>query len=196
MSSLDLALAIQGIPSLRGVFVTALPECLLFDALLSEEHQDTKSVEEVAMLFGELLQTNQRTLQLLGAQQPHAQLLVEHQEMLFCIRPLPFQFALGIIYEPDVPLGLVRVFASQIAGHITSQLEDIARQAGSRGGVLLDYALGHLPEPSTVLRRLSLRTGIPMDTLHQPALLSEKETELLEGAVCDILGVEHIELAS
>lgn len=54
------ARSVGDIPALRGAFVTAMPDCLLFDSWSRE--QEDWTVEDVASYFGDLVRANREGL--------------------------------------------------------------------------------------------------------------------------------------
>ena len=62
----------------------------------------------------------------------------------------------------------------------------------SRGVRLMEFFERYAPDPHASQLRLSLRTGISLDELDRPDMLSEEQVETVAAAVRDILGQEHV----
>jgi hypothetical protein len=129
MEQLSLATLIADIPSLRGVFVTSMPECSLYQSWSSPSEQwDT---EQAGKYFGDLVRSNTSALKSLGAAPENMVVTIESGDLLIVLRCVK-RFAIGVLFHRNTPLGLVRLHVGKIVGRLESGLPDIQVKDASR----------------------------------------------------------------
>ena len=72
---------------------------------------------------------------------------------------------------------------------ISEHLPSEALEQRSRAERIMEFLLRYAPDAHAIPMRVSLQTGIPIDALRDPASLDDAQTDLLEAASQDILGV-------
>ncbi len=181
----------QQVPGLRGVFVTAMPDCLLFDSWTDEE---AWNADELATYFGDLVRANRRGLRSLGSWSSDMSVTIESADTLLVLAELSEHFVCGCVFERDVPLGMVRLSLRRFYETIRENLPQITAEERARAVRLMDFVHRYAPDPHTVLMRVSARTGISTEALNDPASLDEAQTDAIEQAAKRILGLETISL--
>lgn len=184
--------AVSDIPSARAVFVTAMPDCLLFAAWV--RGNDTLPVEDVAAYFGDLIRSNRRALSSLGAWTQEMQVTVEAADTLIVLREVNADFVCGALFDKDAPLGMVRLSMRRLLERVAAQLPKVDAEQRPRGVRVVEFLERYAPDPHTVLLRVALRTGLPADALAQPAALTAEQVARIEEAACRILGIAKIDL--
>lgn len=196
MQMLDLASLAEGVPGLRGIFLSAMPDCLLLDSYLP--HHDPWPSEELASLFGDLLVKHRQTLQLLQTWSPEIQVTIESSDFTLILREIRSDFVAGFVFEPTSPFGMIRLFSKRLQDTLAQQLASLqpepSASADSRAARILDFLQRYAPDPHTSLMRLALKTGIPLENLEQPSSLAPAHLHKVEEAVCDILGIDQLQL--
>ena len=95
--------AVEEIPQLIGIFVTAMPDSLLFSSWV---RQGTEwSAEDVAAYFDDLIRSNRQGLKALGSWSSEMQVTIESAESLVVLRELSADFVCGCVFERSAPLG-------------------------------------------------------------------------------------------
>lgn len=192
-SYLGLEQELQHIPVLRGLLISVMPDCLLFDSYMPETQAWNK--EDMASELGELFERSQHLMELFRST-GQSQITVENDDAVLVVRKLADSFIVGMIFRPDTPLALIRVYAGQISEKVTERLQSVevsdVQESFSSAVRILEYLKQYAPDPHTSLMRIALKTGIPLGTLNQPQQLNNEQTELLERAVCDILGLDEL----
>jgi len=192
MADSTLAQAVQGVPSLRGLFITAMPDCLLFDAWVSPD--DDWSGEEVASYFGDLVRANREGLKALGAWSAEMQVTIEATELLLILRELSTDFVVGFIFERRTPLGMVRLHVKRVLSLLEEMLPKVEPEARPRAIRIAEFLTRYAPDTHTALQRAALRSGIAFNLLQTPEYLSPAQVSDFERSVCDILGLESLNL--
>ncbi|MEZ4372160.1 MAG: hypothetical protein R3B07_15105 [Polyangiaceae bacterium] len=188
----QLADIVTGIPSLRGVFVTAMPDCLLYDSWCRPEEEWIG--EDVASYFGDLVRANREGLKSLGAWSSEMQVTIESGNILLVLRELATDFVVALAFERNAPLGMIRLHVKRLADSLLDYLPKVAPEDRPRGVRVTEFLMRYAPDSHAAMRRVALRTGIPIATLEQPADLSTEQVALLETAVRDILGLEALNI--
>jgi predicted regulator of Ras-like GTPase activity (Roadblock/LC7/MglB family) len=180
-------------PSLRGVFVTAMPDCLLFTHWQREN--DRWVAEEVAAYIGDLVRANREALKALSSWSSDMQVTIESTDLLLVIREVNADFVVACAFERSAPLGMVRMYVRRVLSGLEEILPKVEHKQLPRAVRILEFLDRYAPDPHAVRHRVALRTGIPYDTLQNSAAqLSTSQVEALERAVCDILGLDRIEV--
>ena len=192
ISEQTLEQALRAIPSLRGMFVTAMPDCLLFHAWMRRD--EAWAGEDVAAYFGDLIRANGQGLRALSAWSSEMQVTIEASDMLLVLRELPSDFVVGFAFERSVPLGVARLNVKQVLLLLDDFLPRVRPEERARGVRIAEFLLRYAPDAHTALQRAALRSGIAIELLHEPEQLTPAQTEQFERSVCDILGLEALNL--
>ena len=180
-------------PSLRGVFVTAMPDCLLFTHWQREN--ESWVAEEAAAYFGDLVRANREGLRALSSWSSEMQVTIESSDVLLVLRELRGDFVVTLAFRRDVPLGMVRMYVRRVLSVLEELLPKVEQKQLPRAVRILEFLDRYAPDAHAVRHRVALRTGITYDTLQSSAAqLSPSQVEALEAAVCDILGLDRIEV--
>jgi predicted regulator of Ras-like GTPase activity (Roadblock/LC7/MglB family) len=184
--------AVEDIPALKAVFVTAMPDCLLFASWLRADSD--WSEEQVATYFGDLFRSNREGLKALGSWSSDMQVTIEAPDNLVILRELNSDFVCGCVYERSAALGLVRLHTKQLLDRISSTLPSFEAGQRPRGVRVVEFLDRYAPDPHAVLLRVSLCTRVPMETLNEPEKLSDEQVAQVESAACDILGLKALSI--
>lgn len=190
MANQDLASAVEDVPSLRGVFITAMPDCLLFDAWMREG--EAWEGEDVASYFGDLVRANREGLRALQAWSAEMQVTIESSDLLLVLRELSADFVVGFAFERAAPLGMVRLHVKRVLALLEDVLPKVQPEQRPYAVRVSDFLLRYAPDAHTAMQRASLKSGLSMDALRDPIALSEGEVGLFERAVCEILGLDAL----
>lgn len=194
-SYLALEDAFRDIPSLQGVLVTAMPDCLLVD---SYSVDNSWSAEEVASYLGDLTRMNQGVLKSLKKWSSSSQITIENDDVRVVLHEYQDDFVIGFIFDVNISMGMIRLLVKQALLELTPRLKPLLETSqegkGSAAVKLLDYLKKYAPDPHASIMRISLKTGIPMDLLDAPSQLAPEQVARIETAVCDILGIESLDL--
>ena len=184
--------AVEDIPSLRAVFVTAMPDCLLFDSWVRPDSNWT--AEEVAAYFGDLFRANREGLKALGSWSSDMQVTLESPDHLIVLRELTQDFVCACVFERDAALGMVRLHLQRLIERVRATLPRFEVEERPRGVRIVEFLNRYAPDPHAVLLRVSLRARLPMERLERPETLDEGEIAALEGTACELLGLEALAL--
>jgi hypothetical protein len=192
MSEPSLEQALSGVPSLRAAFVTAMPDCLLYDAWIRAE--ESWAGEDVAAFFGDLIRANREGLKALQAWSAEMQVTIESTDLLLVLREVSSDFVVSFAFERSAPLGMVRLHVKRVLALLAEQLPKVEPQQRPRALRVAEFLTRYAPDAHTALKRAALRSGIPVDSLESPHALSPQQVELFERSVCEILGLESLSL--
>ena len=184
--------SLRAIAALRGLFITAMPDCLLFHAWMRRD--EAWAGEDVAAYFGDLIRANGQGLRALSAWSSEMQVTIEASDMLLVLRELPNDFVVGFVFERTVPLGVARLNVKQILSLLVDFLPQVSPEQRSRGVRIAEFLLRYAPDAHTALQRAALRSGLALELLNEPDQLNPDQTEVFERSVCDILGLEALNL--
>lgn len=184
--------AIEGVDFLQGVFITMMPDCLLYDSWVRQEESWTP--EDIASYFGDLIRANREALKSLHAWSSEMQITVESADLLLVLTELKDDFVVGFVFDRKAPLGMVRLYTKRMLSSILALLPDFQVEQRARGIRIVEFVQRYAPEPHTVLLRVSLQTRIALDDLQDPQHLSDEQVEAVEDAVCEILGLDSLNL--
>lgn len=180
------------VPQLIGVFVTAMPDSLLFSSWVRSGTE--WSAEDVASYFGDLVRANREGLKALGSWSSEMQVTIESAESLVVLRELSQDFVCGCVFERNAPLGMVRLHLKRLLERITTALPKVQVEDRPRGLRIMEFLDRYAPDPHAVTLRVSLRSGISLDELKSPASLNPDQIQRLEETACKILGVNQLSL--
>ena len=190
MSETYLESSVQDIPALRGVFITAMPDCLLFDSWVPEG-SDWKP-EEVAAYFGDLVRANREGLKTLGSWSDEMQVTIESGDNRIVLREVDADFVCATVFDQSAPLGMIRLHVKRLLERIRQTLPKFAVEERPRGVRIIEFLERYAPDPHAVLLRVSLRSGINMEELEAPQGLSPDQVEKLESTTLRILGLQTL----
>ncbi len=184
--------SLRAIPALRGMFITAMPDCLLFHAWMRRD--EAWAGEDVAAYFGDLIRANGQGLRALSAWSSEMQVTIEASDMLLVLRELPSDFVVGFVFDRTMPLGVARLNVKQVLTLLEDFLPQVSPEERARSVRVAEFLLRYAPDAHTALQRAALRSGISIDLLNEPDQLTADQTALFERSVCDILGLEALNL--
>ena len=185
-----LELAVADVVSMKAIFITAMPDCLLYQAWQREESD--LDVSDVASYFGDLVRSNREGLRALGSWSSDMTVTIESADALVILKELGPHFVCGSIFERGTPLGMVRLHLKRVLERISNQLPSIEAEERPRGVRLVEFVRRYAPDPHSALLRISVRTGLTIEQLEAAENLGESEVERLEGAARRILGLNQI----
>ncbi|MBI5507994.1 MAG: hypothetical protein HY903_04505 [Deltaproteobacteria bacterium] len=189
MGQLSLQQAVEDVPSLRAVFVTAMPDCLLYDSWVRSGEDWIP--ENIASYFGDLVRANREGLKGLHAWSAEMQVTIESADLLLVLRELR-DFVIALAFERSAPLGMVRVHINRILARLSDLLPPLAPEERPRALLVVEFLEKYAPDPHAVMQRVALRTGISIEELRQPERLDAGQLERLEGSVKEILGLDAL----
>jgi hypothetical protein len=192
MSTILLSDVVAGIAPLRGLFITAMPDCLLFDTWTRPG--ETWSSEEAASYFGDLVRANREALKALSAWSAELTITVESADLLLMMYETSADFVVTMAFERKAPLGMVRLHARRILDRLQQVLPKLDAVERPRAIRLAEFLDKYAPDPHAARHRIALRTGMALDALFDPARLNDIETDVFEGALKDLLGLENLSL--
>jgi len=184
--------AASEIPQLIGIFVTAMPDSLLFSSWVRDGTE--WSPEDVAAYFGDLIRANRQGLKALGSWSSEMQVTIESAESLVVLRELSSDFVCGCVFERSAPLGMVRLNLKRLLERVGQALPKVQAEDRPRGTRIMEFLDRYAPDPHAVTLRVSLRAGISIDDLKSPGALSVDQVRRLEETACKILGVHQLSL--
>lgn len=184
--------AVAEVPQLIGIFVTAMPDALLFSSWVREGTD--WSAEDVASYFGDLIRANRQGLKALGSWSSEMQVTIESAESLVVLRELSSDFVCGCVFERSAALGMVRLHLKRLLERVNQALPKVQAEDRPRGLRIMEFLDRYAPDPHAVTLRVSLRSGISLDELKSPGSLSPDQVKRLEETACKILGVNQLSL--
>ena len=186
----DLAKAVEGIPTVRGLFVTLMPDCLLFDAWIRRDGD--LAADEVASYFGDLVRANREGLKRLGSWSASMQVTIESADSLVVLRELRDDFVASFLFDRDTPLGMVRIQVRRMLERLELTLPVLNTEERPRTVRALEFLQRYAPDPHATLMRVSLKSGLPMAALARPEELDDRHADVIERAAKEILGLDHL----
>lgn len=190
MNPINLNDAVRDVPSLEAVFVTTMPDCLLFDSWI--RHDATWQPEQVASYFGDLFRANREGLKALDSWSSDMQVTIESPEHLILVRELSQDFVCSYVFERSAALGMVRLYVTRMYERIKASLPTFEVEERPRGVRIVEFLQRYAPDPHAILLRTSLRTGLPLSSLESPESLEQEQVEQLEATACSILGLDSL----
>lgn len=183
----DIVAKIRGI---RGIFITAMPDCLLYDSWVRPDESWTG--EDAAAHFGDLVRANREGLKRLNSWSSDMSVTIESADMMLILREIRSDFVATFAFDSSVALGMARLQIKQVLNVLGEMLPSIEPEERPRGERVLDYLMRYAPDAHAVMQRVSLRTRIPLGKLEHSEGLTDAECDTLERAVKDILGLDEI----
>ncbi len=183
---------VADVPSLRGVFVTAMPDCLLFDAWILPN--ETWIPEDTASFFGDLVRANREGLKALKSWSSEMQVTIESADLLLVLKELRSDFVVTLAFQREAPLGMVRMYTKRLLDRLDGVLPRLEAKERPRSIRVREFLEKYAPDPHAALARVSLRTGISLDALRKPEALSAPQLDAFEESVKDILGLETLSI--
>jgi predicted regulator of Ras-like GTPase activity (Roadblock/LC7/MglB family) len=187
-----LAQAVDDIPPLRAVFVTTMPDCLLYGSWLRSDLEWSEDL--VATYFGDLFRANREGLKALGSWSSDMQVTIESPENLIILHELTADFVCACVFERDTALGMARLHSRRLLERIGSALPSFEATERPRGVRVMQFLERYAPDPHAVLLRVSLRTRLPMDLLSEPEKLDDEQVAQVEEAARGILGLQSLNI--
>jgi len=192
MSRSMLEQAVVGVAPLKGIFITAMPDCLLYDAWQRDEND--LDVSDVASYFGDLVRSNREGLKALGSWSSDMLVTIESADTLVVLQELNEHFVCGSIFDRDAPLGMVRLHLKRMVERIMDQLPKVEAEERPRGVRLVEFVRRYAPDPHAAILRISVRTGLTTEQLDAAEELQAADVEKIEAAARRILGLTQINL--
>jgi predicted regulator of Ras-like GTPase activity (Roadblock/LC7/MglB family) len=192
MSTINLSDIVSDVPPLRGLFVTAMPDCLLYDTWTRPG--ETWAAEQAASYFGDLVRANREALKALSAWSAEMSVTIESADVLLVIHESSDDFVVTMAFDRKAPLGMVRLHVRRMLDriqHVLPKLELVERPHAVR---VAEFLTKYAPDPHAALHRVALRTRIGLDRLKRPETLDVAEVETFESAVRELLGLETLSL--
>jgi predicted regulator of Ras-like GTPase activity (Roadblock/LC7/MglB family) len=180
------------VPQLIGIFITAMPDSLLFSSWVRAGTE--WSAEDVASYFGDLVRANREGLKALGSWSSEMQVTIESAESLVVLREISADFVCGCVFERNAPLGMVRLHLKRLLERVGTALPKVQVEDRPRGMRIMEFLDRYAPDPHAVILRVSLRSGITIDELKSPGSLNVEQIRRLEETACKILGVNQLSL--
>lgn len=185
--------AVAGVPSIRAVFITAMPDCLLYDSWVREE-SSAWAVEDVASYFGDLVRANRHGLKALGSFSSDMQTTIESADMLVVLKEITSDFVCGCVFERNAPLGMVRLHTKRLLERILANLPSVQSEERPRGVRIMEFLDRYAPDPHAVLLRVSLRTGIAVEALRSAETLTGEQIARVEESASRLLGLKQLNI--
>ena len=192
MSTIQLSDVVADVPPLRGLFITAMPDCLLFDTWTRPG--ETWSADAAASYFGDLVRANREALKALSAWSAEMSVTVESADLLLMMYETSADFVVTMAFDRRAPLGMVRLHARRILDRLQQVLPKLEVMERPRAVRLVEFLDKYAPDPHAALHRIALRTGLSLELLREPSGMSDAHTERLERAVKELLGLDILPL--
>ncbi len=192
MSRSVLEQAVVGVASLKAIFITAMPDCLLYDAW--QRGESDLDVSDVASYFGDLVRSNREGLKALGSWSSDMLVTIESADTLVVLQEINEHFVCGSIFDRDAPLGMVRLHLKRMVERILEQLPKIEAEERPRGVRLVEFVRRYAPDPHAAILRISVRTGLTTEQLDAAENLQDADIDKIEAAARRILGLNQINL--
>lgn len=192
MSEWSLHNAVVGIPSLRGLFITILPDALLFDAWVREG--EPWVIEEVGTYFGDLVRSNREGLKALESWSSDMQVTIESSDLLIVLKEIKTDFVVGAVFDRAAPLGMVRLYVRKLMGRIMPMLPTEEIEERPKEIRILDFLKRYAPDPHAVLLRVALRMGTSLEILNDEEKVQTLGADRLEAVAKEIMGLEKLNL--
>ena len=123
--------AVVEVPQLIGIFVTAMPDSLLFSSWVRDGTE--WSAEDVASYFGDLVRSNRQGHKALGSWSSEMQVTIESAESLVVLREISADFVCGCVFERNAPLGMVRLHLKRLLERVAQALPKVQAEDRPRG---------------------------------------------------------------
>ncbi|MCA9552909.1 MAG: hypothetical protein KC933_22935 [Myxococcales bacterium] len=190
MPRTELSSVIAGVPSLNAMFITVMPDCLLYDSWVRSGLD--WDPEQVASFFGDLIRANREGLKALRSWSSEMQVTIESADLLLVLAEIREDFVVAFAFERSAPLGMVRLHVRRVMQQLQELLPKIEIKERPRAVRIIEFLQRYAPDPHAVLFRVSLRMGLDVDELKDPTALTPDEVELLETSVKELLNLERL----
>ena len=190
MTTLELDEVVEGVPALRGLFVTLMPDCLLFDSWMRPGGDWTP--EDVASYFGDLVRANREGLKSLRSWSADMQVTIESADALVVLKELRGDFVVSFVFDRETPLGMVRLFVKRLLQRVEVMLPEAHVEERPRAVRALEFLQRYAPDPHATLMRVALKSGLSMEALERAESLDDAAADRIEDAAKDILGLETL----
>ncbi len=182
--------AVEGVTALRGLFITLMPDCLLYDSYL---RPGTDFVaEDVASYFGDLVRANREGLKSLRSWSQDMQVTIESADTLVVLKELRGDFVASFVFDRDTPLGMVRLFVRKLLDRLETSLPETQVTERPRAVRALEFVERYAPDPHATLMRVALKSGLTMERLRSRDDLDDVAADRIEEAAKDILGLDQL----
>lgn len=190
MKTLELDEVVEGVPALRGLFVTLMPDCLLFDSWVRADGD--WAPEDVASYFGDLVRANREGLKSLHSWSADMQVTIESADTLVVLKELRGDFVASFVFDRETPLGMVRLFVKRLLQRLEVMLPETLVEERPRAVRALEFLQRYAPDPHATLMRVALKSGLSMEVLEKAESLDDDAADRIEDAAKDILGLESL----
>ncbi len=190
MNSTKLEDTVADVTALRGLFITLMPDCLLFDSYVRPG--STFVAEDVASYFGDLVRANREGLKSLRSWSQDMQVTIESADALVVLKELRGDFVASFVFDRETPLGMVRLFVRRLLDRLETSLPDTQVTERPRAVRALEFVQRYAPDPHATLMRVALKSGLALDALQKPEALDDSAVDRIEEAAKDILGLEQL----
>ena len=190
MSLTDMTKVVEGIAGLRGVFVTLMPDCLLFDSWI--RGNSDWIAEDIAAYFGDLVRSNREGLKSIESWAADMQVTIESADTLVVLRELEGGLVVSMIFDRAIPMGMVRLNVKRLLVRLKVALPSIEIEERPRAERLLEFLDRYAPDPHAVRMRVALQTGISLSEFDRPEGLSDAQADDIEESVKNILGLDSL----
>lgn len=190
MKPSNLKEAVAGVTPLRGLFITLMPDCLLFDSYVRPGGDFV--AEDVASYFGDLVRANREGLKSLRSWSQDMQVTIESDDTLVVLKELRGDFVASFVFDRETPLGMVRLFVRRLLDRLETSLPDTEVHERPRAVRALEFVQRYAPDPHATLMRVALKSGLAMEALQKPESLDDAAADRIEEAAKDILGLEQL----
>ncbi len=191
MNNITLRELVEDVPGLFALFLTLMPDCLLYDSWVDHQHQDW-APEDVASYFGDLVRANREGLKALQSWSSDMQVTIESADALVVLKELRGDFVVSLVFERKTPLGMVRLYTRKLLERLQDTLPQVESHERSPAVRALEFVQRYAPDPHATMLRMSLKTGLTMEQLERPDELDDDQRQAIIDATEDILGLEHI----
>jgi len=170
----------QRVPHLRFGFIFAMPEGLIVDVWALPEQEVFLDI--LANALAELAVWAKTSGELLGKKPP---MLLLEGGMGLCGCAVDERRFLMLGFSLEAPLGLIRHCTLQMVDDMRNEVA--ASSSESYIEILFSSLLEQSGDAQTVLQRLAMRSGLPLESLSQPSSLSAQQLARLRVAVRELL---------
>lgn len=132
------------IRGLEAAIVTVIPDNLLYDAWSRNDR--VQDADEAATYFGDLVRIHFGALQSVGVERGNIQLTIESGDAIILVRNIRGNYVITLVFQDDVPLGLMRVHTQRLIEHVASTLPAFDGDEGS-----LPFQPKDAPKPTDIV---------------------------------------------
>jgi len=191
MSTIPLDEVVRDVRGLQALFLTLMPDCLLFDAWIDRGRSEW-AAEDVASYFGDLVRANREGLKALQAWSSDMQVTIESADTLVVLKEVRGDFVVSFVFDRNAPLGMVRLQVRRLLDRLDGMLPKVELHERSPAARALDFVQRYAPDPHATMLRMALKTGLSLEQLERPDALDEAQAQAVLEATKDILGLDQI----